>query len=194
MSSVVRKNEGLEMRIAEIAHSAHRETFNDFYAPCIRWFGSDARPASPIEILMACGLTCLLVGRIGGGKFNHIPRPDQPPVDVDALRWPPDGCDGYCIYWQVRLDQGRYIVDFFVNARVCGIPVTAVIECDGHDFHERTKDQASYDKARDRFCQAEGHLVLRYSGADIWGDPLQCAQDALNTIDKAALSRRGAKS
>ena len=33
------------------------------------------------------------------------------------------------------------------------------MECDGHDFHERTKEQASSDKKRDRSLQAAGFLV-----------------------------------
>jgi very-short-patch-repair endonuclease len=179
----------LEMRGVELCHQYGSYAARQAWADCQRWFQVDGRPISPIERLMACSLILAIRERAG---VHHKPRPDLPPVDVDATRWPAEGCDGYWIYWQVRLDQGRYIVDFFVNARVCGFPVTAVIECDGHDYHERTKDQASYDKARDRFCQANGHLVLRYTGSDIWGDPLQHAEDALKTIDAVALARKAA--
>jgi hypothetical protein len=30
----------------------------------------------------------------------------------------------------------------------------AVVECDGHEFHERTVEQASWDKRRDRMIQS----------------------------------------
>jgi hypothetical protein len=49
------------------------------------------------------------------------------------------------------------------------------IECDGHDFHERTKQQASRDKKRDREIQAAGYPLLRFTGSEIWEDPFHCA-------------------
>ena len=57
-----------------------------------------------------------------------------------------------------------------------------VIECDGHNFHERTKEQASSDKERDRTLQKFGLLVFRYTGSDIWGDVFGCAHEALDTL------------
>ena len=53
------------------------------------------------------------------------------------------------------------------------------MECDGHDFHERTKAQAAHDKTRDRALQARGLKVLRYTGSEIWADPFGCALDVL---------------
>jgi very-short-patch-repair endonuclease len=35
-----------------------------------------------------------------------------------------------------------------------------IIECDGHDFHERTKEQAARDRGRDRAAQAAGYMML----------------------------------
>jgi very-short-patch-repair endonuclease len=61
-----------------------------------------------------------------------------------------------------------------------------VVECDGHDFHERTKEQAASDKARDRALQALGMRVLRFTGSEIWSDPLVCAREALAVTYRAA--------
>ncbi len=47
------------------------------------------------------------------------------------------------------------------------------IECDGHEFHERTKEQATSDKARDRIIQHAGIPILRFTGSEIFRDPLQ---------------------
>ena len=52
-----------------------------------------------------------------------------------------------------------------------------VVECDGHDFHERTKEQARKDRRRDRELQAKGYLVLRYTGSEVWRDPWGCVED-----------------
>lgn len=43
-----------------------------------------------------------------------------------------------------------------------------VIEVDGHDFHERTKEQAQRDKKRDRDLQAAGFTVFRFTGREVY--------------------------
>lgn len=59
---------------------------------------------------------------------------------------------------------------------------TMIVECDGHEFHERTKEQASHDKKRDRFLQDSGFKVYRFTGSDIWKDTFKCANEILNTL------------
>lgn len=86
-------------------------------------------------------------------------------------------------------------VDFaiFVNG-IASDEIKIVVECDGHDFHEKTKEQAARDKRRDRDLQIAGWKVLRFTGSEIWRDYYACAThvDALaaNEID-AQLRRRG---
>lgn len=58
------------------------------------------------------------------------------------------------------------------------------IEIDGHDFHERTKQQAHRDKLRDRALANEGFTVLRFSGSDIHRDPRACAEQVVTIADK----------
>ena len=40
--------------------------------------------------------------------------------------------------------------------------IKIVVELDGHDYHERTKEQADYDKSRDRSIPAAGHGLAIY--------------------------------
>jgi very-short-patch-repair endonuclease len=56
------------------------------------------------------------------------------------------------------------------------------IECDGHDFHEKTKEQAARDKARDRTLTAAGITVMRFTGSEIWKDAGACADEVLNVL------------
>lgn len=56
------------------------------------------------------------------------------------------------------------------------------IEVDGHDFHERTKEQAARDKARDRALQADGWKVLRFTGSEVWNDPHRCALEVRQLV------------
>lgn len=49
------------------------------------------------------------------------------------------------------------------------------IECDGHDFHEKTKEQAARDKSRDRSFLLRGIPCMRFAGSEIWKDAYACA-------------------
>lgn len=51
-----------------------------------------------------------------------------------------------------------------------------IVECDGHDFHERTKKQAARDRMRDRWAQEKNYQIYRFTGSEIWNDPMTCAQ------------------
>lgn len=57
-----------------------------------------------------------------------------------------------------------------------------LVECDGHDFHERTKEQARRDRQRDRKLQSAGYRVLRFTGSEVWADPAKCAREALGFL------------
>jgi hypothetical protein len=59
-----------------------------------------------------------------------------------------------------------------------------VAECDGHDFHERTKEQAARDRARDRGVAAKGYDVFRFTGSELWRDPMGCAEQVLNWAER----------
>jgi very-short-patch-repair endonuclease len=60
-----------------------------------------------------------------------------------------------------------------------------LVEVDGHDFHERTKEQASHDKEKDRALQAAGFKVYRYTGSDIWH---RCMDAAVEVVAAAKAS------
>jgi hypothetical protein len=76
----------------------------------------------------------------------------------------------------------RYRLDFLVGFGTEANFKAVAVECDGHDFHDRTKEQASADRARDRAVQAEGVLVARFTGADIHADALACAREVWEMV------------
>lgn len=57
------------------------------------------------------------------------------------------------------------------------------VECDGHDFHERTKEQAANDRARDRELMLSGVRTVRFTGSEIYRDPQGCALALLRQLD-----------
>lgn len=72
-------------------------------------------------------------------------------------------------YFEPQEKIGNYTVDFLIEVYE---KKYIVIECDGHEFHEKTKEQAKHDKERDRFLQKEGYPVYRFTGSEIFNNPL----------------------
>jgi very-short-patch-repair endonuclease len=82
------------------------------------------------------------------------------------------------------LDGKNYRTDFYFEAiNLEGKEVLKlIIECDGYDFHEKTKEQAQKDKERDRIFTKNGFKILRFTGSEIYKDPLKCGLDVIKTV------------
>ena len=94
---------------------------------------------------------------------------------------------------QAQLDGWR--VDFLITAyAVWNIDPDGgvkgwqqlIVECDGHDFHERTKEQAAKDRERDRRFQLTGIDVFRFTGSELWKDPLGCSDQVIEWANRRA--------
>lgn len=72
-----------------------------------------------------------------------------------------------------------YRIDFAIFS---DLPYPIFVECDGHDFHERTKEQAARDREKDRRIQAAEIPILRFTGSQIHADPLDCGFEIYNFI------------
>jgi len=80
-----------------------------------------------------------------------------------------------------------YRLDFLLMHHIAGGRYwKAAIECDGHEFHEKTKEQASRDKARDRAITTENIAVFRFSGSEIHRDAFACAAEIIAAADSAS--------
>lgn len=114
--------------------------------------GGDAEPGSEIEIEPQAQLGEHRVDFLL--TYRRMTRPEQSDPARPAL-----------LHARPRLEAARLIV-----------------ECDGHDYHDRTKKQASTDRARDRSLQSFGLSVYRYTGSDIWQHPFRCAVSAVAAL------------
>ena len=83
-----------------------------------------------------------------------------------------------------QIKCGRYRVDFGVISMTALLPILYAIECDGHDFHEKTKEQVARDRSRERALQAAGIRVVRFAGSEIWNEHWWCVQEFL-AVDRA---------
>lgn len=62
------------------------------------------------------------------------------------------------------------------------------VEIDGHDFHERTKEQATRDKSRDRMLGLAGYTVFRFTGSEVFADARRCWADIVQFAIRWAAS------
>lgn len=85
---------------------------------------------------------------------------------------------------QVKI--GRYRVDFLIAGPSMADEsyVTLAIECDGHEFHEKTREQAARDRKRDRFLTMCGYFPVRFTGSEIWHDAVGCAEETANIFEE----------
>lgn len=76
---------------------------------------------------------------------------------------------------------GKYRIDVLLTPYIGQKPLAPVaVELDGHDFHERTKEQARHDRRKDRFIQSTNLKILRFTGSEIHAGPIACAREAIN--------------
>jgi very-short-patch-repair endonuclease len=64
-----------------------------------------------------------------------------------------------------------------------------VVECDGHEFHDRTPAQASEDRRRDRVLQKLGFPLLRFTGTDVVRNKTEVAQEIAEFVDRKVIEK-----
>ncbi len=166
---------------------------------------------SPIEEL-------LLWAFLMHTDFPGVPTPLPGPVDELCARGilPPahpnsglgvrgtfvglaiDGCFAYvlqqidiaCRAKRYRADFAVLCLDAYAHSPDSRILFRAAIEADGHDFHERTKEQARRDKARDRDLVGAGWEVIRFTGSDIYRDAEACVAEVFSIVRSRVDARR----
>ena len=68
-----------------------------------------------------------------------------------------------------------YIPDFaiYINNQNCGF----VIEIDGHEWHEKTKEQARADKEKDRAYLKNKFIPVRFAGSEVYHNAKRCVNE-----------------
>lgn len=151
----------IEDRIREQADIIGTQFSSDLLGVVQAW--ANEQGLTPIEQLFGLELLneCLLRRMRGSGVF-----------------W-------FSCQWGIRAAAGaKYRVDFAVFGPGKDDPVLFV-ELDGHEFHEKTREQVERDKKRERVIVATGVPVLRFSGREVWRDPYSCVREVLDFYQKA---------
>ena len=84
------------------------------------------------------------------------------------------------ISWSQRKENAidGYNPDFIVGA----FNALFAIEIDGHEWHEKTKEQAAADKRRERALLKRSYIPIRFTGTEIYHTPIQCIKEIIEII------------
>ena len=88
---------------------------------------------------------------------------------------------------EIIADSGKkYFADFAIfNVKDDNVyDLLLLVECDGHDFHEKTKAQVKRDNEREYDLRMSGYDILHFSGSQIYADPFKCADEILAYCEK----------
>lgn len=97
------------------------------------------------------------------------------------------------VFVQPQWNVAGYRADFLMGYAGAGShkQTSIIVECDGHQWHERTKEQARRDKERDRVLNEHVAKVIRFTGSEIHAAPLTCFQQAMNVLDASLFAWLG---
>ena len=119
---------------------------------------------SPIEQLLAIEME-----RVGLKNINLY----NPYIDIIDIEKQID----------IKCGKNKYRVDFQIPVIYKNQEnIMFVIECDGYEFHQKTKQQVEYDNKRQRDLQEAGYEIIKFSGTEIWHRPYRCACEIKNII------------
>lgn len=141
---------------------------------------------SPIEARMLGHLALKATRHLGGGfVFDSLRRigtwKDVATAMQAGLRFGSPRSRTGSLWLGAQVNVGNYRVDL-VAARDDGYVQFVFVECDGHNYHERKREQAERDRKRDRWMVAEGFTVLRFTGSEIHQRGDECALEVLNVL------------
>jgi very-short-patch-repair endonuclease len=123
----------------------------------------ELRPAceSPIEVGLLYGFIAL---RLTDRRFKLAGLRTSGPILTE-----------WCAEVHLQHEVGPYRLDFAIHITDgAKLSKWIAVECDGHNYHERTKEQAQRDKARDRELAQMGFHVFRFTGSEIYRNNIAC--------------------
>ena len=78
-------------------------------------------------------------------------------------------------YSDFLFEYDEYVNNYNTDSKI-------IIECDGYEFHQKTKEQVQRDNEREYDLKMAGYEILRFSGTQRYKNPIKCAEDTYNYI------------
>lgn len=78
---------------------------------------------------------------------------------------------------------GSYKVDFLLShIDINDTHIDLIVELDGHDFHDKNKEQRAYEKSRDRYFSRNGYKTLHFTGSEVFNHPFKVVLECLSQL------------
>ena len=93
-----------------------------------------------------------------------------------------------------KIIEKKYRADFLIELKEKATNldvIKLIVEVDGHDYHERTKEQAQHDKERDRSFLSLGYPTMRFTGREIYSDTVKATSEIEKYLLEKALGVLG---
>lgn len=136
-------------------------------------FQNFTKESNLLEVREADGTKNFIVKTEPEEDFNAIP------VEIEDCRWGMPKFKTYITYnAEQDADVNGYIPDF-----VCGTPsLLFAIEIDGHEWHEKTKEQAAADKRRERALLKNHFIPVRFTGSEVYHNAMNCVKEVIEIL------------
>ena len=82
---------------------------------------------------------------------------------------------------QFEVPNSNYRADFLVHMADTNWRINAdvLVEVDGHQFHQKTKEQVTRDKKRDRNLVRNFGKLITFTGSEVYANPNACAEEVV---------------
>lgn len=119
-------------------------------------------------------------------------------VIIDDEKWEisEESIDDECLYF-LEINNKKYInfsiesqaeeelfngyrPDFMIT--INGMYAGYVVEIDGHEWHEKTKEQARADKEKERMYLKNSFIPVRFTGSEVYHNAKMCVNELFEII------------
>lgn len=141
----------------------------------ISWFQAEQFTESPIETAFAVAFEWVCRYYF----MDFYIQKDGLLLDAENLH---NGSNSW-VYMEPQAKISEFRVDFLITFSTGHRKhQNMIVECDGHNFHDRTPEQASRDRERDRSLTSSGYRVYRFTGTDLNRRPIECVTELAEFI------------
>ena len=90
---------------------------------------------------------------------------------------------GYEKQSEIECNKNVYRVDFLIPVIFYkNIRRIYIVECDGYEFHQKTKEQVQNDYIRQRNLEMAGYRIIKFTGSEVYNNAQDCALQVLKYI------------
>jgi len=147
--------------------------------------------ASPIEIIFDVARKILKAEGILNSDIEFVcDRSVGNELNINGKIYVPDFLYEYWVTFEgIEPNAVQYALDNptateYKTYKYTNENLKVVVECDGHEFHQKTKQQVKKDNERQLALQMAGYEVIRFSGSQIYNEPFECIKSAYDFIEK----------